>query len=183
MHDEFLSTEYPVHICNAHEIKQNEIKQNSTKFNTYGHSKNNSEYPVNISIDKTINNPDEQQRTLNNKDLEMAFETIWKKYPKREKRKEAFKHFRASVKNMKDFMKINKALNNYKSKLALERTESRYIQQGGTWFNNWQDYEEWKPPPRADGFLSTLEFVTDQMTKIDEMEKINGPRTNIGLIL
>jgi len=70
------------------------------------------------------------------------FETIWKRYPKKDGRKQALKHFMASVKTDEDWRNINKALDNYINYLIEQRTTVKYIKAGSTWFNNWQDWLE-----------------------------------------
>jgi hypothetical protein len=70
-----------------------------------------------------------------------SFESVWAQYPRQEGKKEAFKHYVASVKDEADHARVLKALGNYKAKLLREKTEPRFIQKGSTWFNNWQDWE------------------------------------------
>lgn len=65
------------------------------------------------------------------------FEDVWAKYPKRVGKKDALRHFNASVKTQQDYESINKALDNY---LASETVSKGFIQNGSTWFNNWPDY-------------------------------------------
>lgn len=69
-----------------------------------------------------------------------AFDAIWNDYPKRLGRKEAFAHFKASVKSEADVSAIRSALANYKKQI--EGQDRQYIQHGSTWFNNWRDYTE-----------------------------------------
>ncbi len=69
------------------------------------------------------------------------FDSLWKRYPKRLGKKEALRHFKATVKTDEDWQNINKALDNYlHSKNVKENTQ--FIQHGSTWFNNWQDWIE-----------------------------------------
>lgn len=66
------------------------------------------------------------------------FEQIWDKYPNRDGRKAAERHFKASVKTDADFSRIKNALENYlKSAPVLKG----FVKNGSTWFNNWQDWE------------------------------------------
>ena len=67
------------------------------------------------------------------------FDMIWSEYPNKIGRRSAEKHFRASVKTLKDFTDIQGALVNYKSS---KRVKSNYIQNGSTWFCNWRDWVE-----------------------------------------
>lgn len=83
--------------------------------------------------------------------LTSLFEDIWGRYPKRIGKKQAIKSFEASVRNEKAWDNIQKALSNY---LASERVAKGFVQNGATWFTNWQDWVEytetrktqWKTP-------------------------------------
>jgi len=70
-----------------------------------------------------------------------AFNEIWGKYPKRVGRRNAEKHFYATVKTEEDLKAIHQALDNY---LKSERVYKGYIQNGSTWFNNWRDWVDYK---------------------------------------
>jgi len=65
------------------------------------------------------------------------FEEIWKKYPNKDGKKEAERHFKATVKSDKDLKDINIALENY---LKSERVLKGFVKNGSTWFNNWRDW-------------------------------------------
>lgn len=69
------------------------------------------------------------------------FEELWSAYPKdgRVKKKEAMRHYLASVKTSEDMDNINNALGAYIN--HLEDNEWKKPQNGSTWFNNWQDWE------------------------------------------
>lgn len=71
------------------------------------------------------------------------FNKIWEKYPNRVGKKQAEKHFISSVKTLEDFGNIQKALDNY---LKSDRVANGYIQNGSTWFNNWQDWVVYRDP-------------------------------------
>lgn len=73
-----------------------------------------------------------------------GFEVLWAKYPRREGKKQAEKHFGASVKTHQDYLDIQNALANYVAQLEANRTELKYTKQGSTWFNNWRDYVNYK---------------------------------------
>lgn len=81
------------------------------------------------------------------KDKDIAFEEVWNEYPEKVGRKEAQKHFEATVKNAKDYENIKTALKNYKDS---DRVKKKFIQNGSTWFNNWPDWidkKSGKEPP------------------------------------
>jgi len=73
-----------------------------------------------------------------------AFESLWNKYPRREGKKQALKHFQTSVKTQEDLRSIETALGNYLRDIEGRQTDPKYIKMGSTWFNNWQD---WINPP------------------------------------
>lgn len=84
------------------------------------------------------------------------FEVLWARYPRREGKKEALRHFTASVKTVQDWADIQNALDNYIKQLRQNRTTLEYTKMGSTWFNNWCDYVDYsvdaskvnrQPPP------------------------------------
>ena len=70
--------------------------------------------------------------------LDEVFVKLWDVFPRRERRKDAEKHFRATVKSKRYCHLINYALAEFLQKI--KGLDPKYIMQGGTWFNNWQDY-------------------------------------------
>jgi len=79
------------------------------------------------------------------------FNELWNKYPNKDGKTQAQKHFNTSVKTEKDWQDINTALKNY---LISERVKNGYIKNGSTWFNNWRDwidYVELKPAIQQKG--------------------------------
>ena len=67
------------------------------------------------------------------------FNKVWSRYPRRLGRKEALRHYQATVKVEQDFLDINKALNNYLTTDNVVNGITKYIKNGSTWFNNWRD--------------------------------------------
>lgn len=88
------------------------------------------------------------------------FEALWVRYPNKDGKKEAFNHFKASVKTEQDIVDIDKALSNY---LCADRVQRGYVKNGSTWFNNWRDWVNWKKP-------ATAEEVKALKTKIAELK-------------
>lgn len=72
------------------------------------------------------------------------FESLWAKYPRREGRKEAEKHFKASIKEAKDWLDIQNAMDCYLTHLRANKTEPQFVKMGSTWFNNWRDWVNYK---------------------------------------
>jgi uncharacterized protein YdaU (DUF1376 family) len=73
-----------------------------------------------------------------------AFERIWSRYPSKDGKKEAEKHFRATVHTDDDLRDIHQALDRYLA--MLQNNPTRPPKNGSTWFNNWQDWTNWEEP-------------------------------------
>ena len=75
------------------------------------------------------------------------FEELWNKYPKKLGKDKAIIHFNAQVKTEKDWLNINKALNNYIESENVKNGNIQYIQNGSTWFNKrWKDWIDYIEP-------------------------------------
>jgi len=74
------------------------------------------------------------------------FENLWIKYPNSVGKKQALRHFKSSVKSPTDLENIKKALDNY---LKTDNVKRGFIQNGSTWFNNWQDYVNYVEPKKT----------------------------------
>ena len=85
----------------------------------------------------------EVKEEVEDKDKEAFFDVLWEKYPNKDGRKQALKSFLASIKTERGMERITQALNNY---LSSDRVKKGYIKNGSTWFNNWQDWIEYKDP-------------------------------------
>lgn len=81
-------------------------------------------------------------------DQEKAFEEVWAQYPNRVGKKAALKHFKATVHNPDDFLRILDALRKYVNHIRTERKE-KYVKNGSTWFNEWTDWLTWESPRLA----------------------------------
>lgn len=68
------------------------------------------------------------------------FEEYWSKYPKKDGKKAALKHFKASVNNDEDLSNFGTAFKNYVN--SVKDTDRQYIKNGSTFFNNWHDFVE-----------------------------------------
>ncbi|GAG53826.1 unnamed protein product [marine sediment metagenome] len=80
-------------------------------------------------------------------DQEKEFDLIWSKYPRKLGKKEAFRHFRASVKTEDDVAAIHAALNCFMQQMETEGRAPDKIPYGSKWFNNWPDWIGYEPPP------------------------------------
>lgn len=79
--------------------------------------------------------------TFNLQKKKALFEDVWSRYPKKDGKKEAERHFLATVKIESDWQAINKALKNY---LESERVKKGFIKNGSTWLNNWKDWIDYR---------------------------------------
>src|SRR3990167_10622150 len=80
-----------------------------------------------------------------NKTTTFDFESLWSKYPKRLKRREAERHFKASIKTDKDYADIQTALKNFLDSKVAKR-DPQFIPYGSTWFFNWRDWVDFIEP-------------------------------------
>ena len=129
---------------NIKNIKNNKNKNNSA-------SKNNSR-PNRSIISNNVVNIANEQKILSNKQnntqkLQNQFDAIWNKYPKKLGKKAAIRHYKNSVKSEKDLQNIQKALNKY---LKSKNVKEGYIQNGSTWFNNWEDWVDYEDGIKSD---------------------------------
>lgn len=69
------------------------------------------------------------------------FNAVWAKYPNKDGKKDAERHFLATVKTEDDWNNINKAIENY---LKTDKVKRGFIKNGSTWFNNWKDFIDYK---------------------------------------
>jgi hypothetical protein len=76
---------------------------------------------------------------------EFDFSLVWSKYPKKLGKTAAERHFNATVKTKQDMESIQKALTNFLGSSVCSG-DTKYIPHGGTWFNNWKDWVEYKEP-------------------------------------
>ncbi len=83
--------------------------------------------------------------------INVEFEELWRKYPKKQGKKEAFNHYKATRKKA-SFEEIEKGLNNYLMYIKSNNIELRYIKNGSTWFNG--HYEDEYEMPRETSYDS-----------------------------
>jgi hypothetical protein len=88
------------------------------------------------------NKKDKKEKKVKNNDFD--FDSLWKRYPLKDGKKNAERHFKATVKTNEDWKKINKALDNYLKHLQVETWKKP--KNGSTWFNNWPDWVNWNEP-------------------------------------
>lgn len=77
------------------------------------------------------------------------FEKIWLLYPPKNRvgKKEAVRHFEASVKSAKDYEDIQISIKNY---LLTDPVRKGFVKNASTFFNNWRDFVSITPPDEVD---------------------------------
>lgn len=99
------------------------------------------------------------------------FEKIWEKYPNKDGKKAALRHFKATVQTDHHWQQIQTALENYKAQIEYDRARkdgyNRQYKSGSTWFNNWPDWVDWQLPEQAQN-RQPNPSETDQLDKINK---------------
>jgi len=119
-----------------------------------GHTKENSTKET--TKEKSINHENE-------------FMVRWNRYPNKDGKKEALRHFKATVNTLDELAKIDKALDNYITHLAMKENAWKKPKNGSTWFNNWQDWVEWQEPKKPEG--NTYNAAQEELAK--ELDNVN----------
>jgi hypothetical protein len=87
-----------------------------------------------------LTNQDQPNQTKTTHTVGAVFEELWEAYPVKDGKKSALRHFQASVKTPEDVERIRRALKNY---LGSDKVKRGFVKNGHTWFNNWQDWENY----------------------------------------
>lgn len=143
---------------NANSINQkaNTVSENvnSISNNVKGDKQNNllpltkELIPLNKNANHNIINNNKPNIKKNKKvfNQKKAFEEVYKLYPRKEGKKQAFKHFKTTVQDETDLYNIKLALDNYCKHLKRKKTDPQFFKMASTWFNNWHDWLNWKEP-------------------------------------
>lgn len=131
-------------LCQKHELDMN------TLFIGY-------QYPIDRTKDKNKVKDKVKNKVLKQVLTGFDFDILWNKYPNKLGKKEAERHFRASVMADQDYADIQRALNNYTEKI--KGVDAKYIKHGSTWFNNWRDWIDYKEPNGKSQALKDLESM------------------------
>lgn len=91
------------------------------------------------------NNNDKNDKNEKKYIYSADFEKVYAMYPNKKGKKEAERHFKASVKTQEDLDNIKLALKNY---LKSKTVKEGYIQNASTWFNDWQAHIPPKVEPK-----------------------------------
>lgn len=94
--------------------------------------------------------PTRQDKTLQNnipteclglpKADRLNFEQIYQAYPRKIKKGLGFQRLKAQVKTEAQFIRLVKAVENYRAHCEREKLESKFIQHFSTWANQWEDW-------------------------------------------
>jgi hypothetical protein len=129
----------------------------------------------NSSFNNSINNPNKNKKnTVKGFDLE--FETLWKRYPNKQKKKQAKQSFLRARKNNVSLETIESGLNDYINYIHAQRIDPQYIKHGSTWFNGecWNDeYNIIHFKQQRKGFLGLLDEQEERGTIIDYPRRDN----------
>jgi hypothetical protein len=139
-------------------ITSNGIQKRMAEVNKYrkkDRERKENNYPSG-KLSENSRKTGERKRKRKEKENTYDFETVWLLYPKKDGKKEALKHFNASVKTEDNYQDIIKAIDNYINHIKKNKIEPRYIKNGSTFFNNWQD---WINPNGTD--KKTIELKRD----------------------
>lgn len=95
------------------------------------------------------------------------FEPIWKMYPKKLGKKEAFGYFQMTVKMDEDYENIKKALANYVGYIKTNCVEAKYIKAGCNWFNDWESWVDYEEAQK----ITNTRNIPDASETLDKMKQ------------
>lgn len=101
------------------------------------------------------NKKENKKEKTNSASVHFWFEEIWSKYPNRVGKKQAQRHYEATVKSEEDRLDCQDALVKYQK--HLEENTWKKPQNGSTWFNNWRDWFDWVEPVNVESKADKLE--------------------------
>jgi hypothetical protein len=108
--------------------------------------KNNINTSPNGDDGTTASNKTEASASLSEKQIEDQFNEVWKLYPagRKQGKEPARKSFFKAIKDGVSFETIKAGLLAYKKQIEFRKTETKYIKQASTWFNQkcWEDEYE-----------------------------------------
>lgn len=114
-------------------------------------SYNNIEDNIENNIENNIFNQAAKRKS--EAELKQDFEELWKLYPRKEGKKDAFNYYKKAIKNGTTNEEIRRGIENYKAWLKA-KNETNYIKQGSTFFSkeSWTDEYDLTTVDRGDPF-------------------------------
>lgn len=99
--------------------------------NTIEYTENTTE---NTQKNNTVSRADQET-------LDERFEKLWALYPRKSRKKDALNAYKRAIKKGTTDDDIKRGIEAYNNQIKAEHTETKYIAQGGTWFNQerWND--------------------------------------------
>ena len=96
---------------------------------------------VALNKEKESNLNESKSNNISTKLLEKQFNDLWDIYPRKERKNDAFKAYSKAIKKGVEHTTIQNGLKSYIEYVKANQTETKYIKQGGTWFNQecWND--------------------------------------------
>jgi hypothetical protein len=93
----------------------------------------------------------DNKKEINKENLEDRFEEIWKLYPRKEGKSNAFKKYLKIYKKVSD-NEIIKGIDKYVGYIEKNKIENKYIKMGSSWFNGecWNDIYEEEPEGKVE---------------------------------
>jgi len=156
----FISKSDIVHISCP---KFAEFADNYTKYDGLSTKRLQRQVSVSSKQEEEVDIEEEKKETIF--DSKGRFEEVWKDYPNKDGKAAALRHFTATVHSETDLERLRKSLKNY---LASRRVREGYVKNGSTWFNGWQDWENFVEP------LERPKPVQTPEEKQAELERIYG---------
>lgn len=107
------------------QVTDNPCTENQPQYNTNIINTNNK-----VSKDK-----------ISNKEIDQEFAELWNEYPRKQGKENALKSYIKARKDGVDKSTVLAGIKAYKAFLKANKTDSKYIKQGSTWFNQhcWED--------------------------------------------
>lgn len=100
---------------------------------------------INTDINTTINtnkiNNNDQPAKPSDQELISEFEDLWQQYPRKQGKAKALEAYKRARKAGVDKTTVSDGITRYNAQIKANKTASKYIMQGSTWFNGkrWED--------------------------------------------
>ena len=152
----FLRKDRHIETKYQKELSQLEINDNQEYWLTNGQPRIDKNSIEKNSIDNNM-----PKNVVDENDLKNKFEELWKLYPNKKGKADAYKHFKKFVKEGIKIETMEDGIKRYNAYIEAEHIKPKYIKYGSSWFNQ----ESWN-----DDYTITREPTTkDIAQKIDFM--------------
>ena len=118
-------------------------------------------------INKEIEEREKNSRSnldsvIEKQQIDQEFETLWERYPRKQGRKDAFRHYSSARRNGVTYETISAGLDRYCNYIKRNDVKPQYIKMGSSWFcqQAWDD-ELRDTSKTASGFKNFSERETD----------------------